>query len=94
MVYILQENDASSNGCSHCEEITQELAAVKLAYAEAMNNIECKKKDLREVEEGVTVLYFYNSFVDNFVSLPQNLSVRDTLESAIYCREVVHCLQV
>ena len=52
MLYVVQENDTSSDRCSHCQEITRELAEVKLAYAEAMNVIECKKKDLREVEEG------------------------------------------
>ena len=70
MLYFLQENDASSDRCSHCEEITQELAGVKLAYAEAMNNIECNKKDLREVEERVMVLWFPNSIVHTLVNLP------------------------
>ena len=58
MLYVVQENDASSDRCSHCQEITRELAQVKLAYAEAMNDIECKGKYLREVKRkrGVAVL--------------------------------------
>lgn len=70
MLYIVQENDASSDRCSHCQEITQELAKVKLAYAEAMNDIECKKKDLREVEErGLLCFWVCSSFVHSLVSL-------------------------
>lgn len=53
MVDVPQENDCSSDICSRCDEITRDLAAVKLEYAEAMNKLECRNKDLREVEMGV-----------------------------------------